>query len=81
MASNRRVGVQRKSDYLSGAIDGGDDPRVAHLEQRRPIGPGEDVDLALELPHLQGEAANMKNQRQSSQHEEDEAALLHERKK
>ena len=76
MASNRRVGVQRKSDYLSGAVDGGDDPGVAHLEQRRPVGPGEDVDLALELTHLQGKAAIRKTQRQSSRHEEDEAALL-----
>ena len=63
MASNRRVGVQRKSDYLSGAVDGGDDPGVAHLEQRRPISPGEDADLALELPQLQGKATNWKNQR------------------
>ncbi|KAF7062424.1 hypothetical protein CFC21_069056 [Triticum aestivum] len=76
MASNRTVGVQRKSDYLSGAIDDGDDPGVAHLEQRRPISPGEDADLALELPHLKGKAANRKNQRKSSQHEEDEAAMV-----
>ncbi|VAI87903.1 unnamed protein product [Triticum turgidum subsp. durum] len=75
MESNRRVGVQRKSDYILGAVDGRDDPGVANLEQRQPVGPGEDVDLALELPHLQGKAANMKNQRQSSQHEEDEATL------
>jgi hypothetical protein len=26
----------RQVDYLSRAVDGGDDPGVAHLEQRRP---------------------------------------------
>ncbi|KAI5002352.1 hypothetical protein ZWY2020_027002, partial [Hordeum vulgare] len=38
--------------YLSGPVDGGDDPGVAHLEERRAVGPGDDADLALELPHL-----------------------------
>ncbi|KAI5022606.1 hypothetical protein ZWY2020_059491, partial [Hordeum vulgare] len=38
--------------YLSGLVEGGDDPGVAHLEERRAVGPGDDADLALELPHL-----------------------------
>ncbi|KAI5005402.1 hypothetical protein ZWY2020_032645, partial [Hordeum vulgare] len=40
------------SAYLPGPVDGGDDPGVAHLEERRAIDPGDDADLALELPHL-----------------------------
>ncbi|KAI4979245.1 hypothetical protein ZWY2020_015998, partial [Hordeum vulgare] len=38
--------------YLSGPVDGSDDPGVAHLEERRAVGPGDDADLALELTHL-----------------------------
>ncbi|KAI4999042.1 hypothetical protein ZWY2020_057894, partial [Hordeum vulgare] len=38
--------------YLSGPVDGGDDPGVAHLEERRAVGTGDDADLTLELPHL-----------------------------
>ncbi|KAI4978217.1 hypothetical protein ZWY2020_014771 [Hordeum vulgare] len=34
------------------ARNGGDDPGVAHLEERRAVGPGDGANLALELPHL-----------------------------
>ncbi|KAI4966063.1 hypothetical protein ZWY2020_046730, partial [Hordeum vulgare] len=38
--------------YLSGPVDGGDDPGVAHLEESRAVSPGDDADLVVELPHL-----------------------------
>ncbi|KAI4988633.1 hypothetical protein ZWY2020_035873, partial [Hordeum vulgare] len=47
--------------YLSGPVDRDDDPGVAHLEERRAVGLGDDADLALELPHL-GDAGRIESE-------------------